>query len=356
MNEKTLQLAIDTGKLLLILSPVGLNNQPANRIVGELRSALDEAVYRVITGATIKSQFPGYKENVDYIEEVHVMLLGYMGRFHVDQLVGWTAHTPRTTISQCLKDREDLADLFGVRRLSAWAALRPGHTVSLPLHLRDTAMLDKTRGDLLRAFGSLIRNDSWVPTLIKLGVTPVRAIEFNAALCERHSSRQGMAEVPERKARLINEGPVAAKSKKSVSSKAAIVPQITPDDFVVYVALPADTVSRHPVVREMFNRLAAVTGTSAALSRLVTEAIEPKAMTSAFADAQALAQDKLLVFINGMQAIQAAVDKENSVKVANKKKKDEDAALIALKAMGPLLKVLQGNPALLAKALASASE
>ena len=352
MNEQTLQLAIDTGKILLILTPVGINYQEANRIVGELRSALDEAVYRVITGAKLKPQLTGFKDTVDYIGDVHGKLLTYMDRFHVDQLIGWTVNHPKVTISQCLKDREDISDLFGVRRLSAWATSRPGRTFQQPS--RDAEVIDKERGDILRAFGSLIRNDSWVPALIKLGVTPVRAIELSAALCERHSSRQGMMEAPDRKALLINEGPIAVKAKKSVSLKAATVPKITPDDFVVYVALPADIVSRHPVIRDMFNRLASATGTSAALSRLVTEAIEPKAMTSAFADAQALAQDKLLVFIAGMQAIQATVDKDNSVKAANKKQKDEDAALVALKAMGPLLKVLQGNPALLAKALASA--
>ena len=352
MNEQTLQLAIDTGKILLIVTPVGHNCQEANRIVGELRSALDEAVYSVINSVNLKTQPAELKDTVEYIGDVHSKLLGYMERFHVDQLVGWTASNPKMTINKCLRDREDISDLFGIRRLSTWSALRPGQAVKRVL--RNAAVIDKERGDILRAFGSLIRNESWVPTLIKLGVTPVQAMELSFALRERHSTRQGMIEAPNRKALLITEGPIRVKAKKSASSKAAPIPQITSDDFVVYVALPADIVSRNPVIRDMFNRLASASGTSAALSSLMIDAIEPKAITSAFADAQAMAQAKLLALIAGMQAIQATVDKDNSVKAANKNKKDEEAALAALKALGPLLKVLQGNPALLAKALASA--
>lgn len=129
------------------------------------------------------------------------------------------------------------------------------------------------RGNTLRTFGSIVRNDEWLSFLLTLGTN--NPVSLNIALMEEYSSNQGRAERAVKVASLVSE--VEPASKKAplgvLTISAALTPKVAVQHRVVAPLLSA--LMLDPTNLEVVNTLlGAATRAEEVLLANVSESIQ----------------------------------------------------------------------------------
>lgn len=334
MNNATLQTAIDSAKMLMLMGR-GLLTQAE---VGFQRGRVDDAVYRLVRMGQHKDNSSEQRSLVAFLSNLNARLATELSAFDIVALSN-NALATHARVKALNNERVTATTLSNVA-----ASIRTIATVKTPQFDQMLEALDKKvktpageRGRILHTFGSVVRNDEWVSLLLALKVR--QPVQLSTALMQEYSSGQGRNQREAKMATLVT---VADNGKSTVA------PQV----LTVMVALTPKVAIQHAKVATLFSALMIDAANTDVVNSLLTQATTPQEV--AIAGIDAFVQEQIDALVKGLAARQKTYKAEVEARRAAQAVKKEDDAVAALKGMGAHLAVLAANPKLLARALEQA--
>ncbi len=337
MNKATLQIAVDSAKMLNLLGrAVGRNKGVlAANEVGRLRARLEQAVYRLVRLGQQNATSPEKQDVVRFIKATYESLVRELGLFKLDVVVdGDLGHN----YQKVLVNKDSLPMVKGVydRLMAVPEAVTPGFDALERKSGGGTEVLQARKGQILNIFGSVVRNDEWMSLLLRLDApTPAR---LNSTLTQEYSSGQGRDQRADKVASLVTD-----KSEATSTDAGAMT---------VLVALTPKVLVDNVKVSQLYSALAVDKANTPVLDKLLDAAVKPKEV--ALSDVAGEVQARIDALIDGLQKQQKTYRAEVQARRTAAERKREDDAVVALQGMGAHLAVLANNPALLARALEQA--
>lgn len=331
MNKTTLQIAVDSAKMLTLLDRgVILSDSQA----GRLRARLEQAVYRLVRLGQQNATSPEKQDVVRFIKATYESLARELALFKLDVLVsGDRGHN----YQKVLVNKDSLAMVKGVyeRLFAVPEAATPGFD-TMDRKAGTFQEIQAKRGQILSIFGSVVRNDEWMSLLLRLNApNPAR---LNSALTQEYSSGQGRDQRADKVASLVTDKAEAAPTEAGA--------------LIVLVALTPKVLVDNVKVSQLYSALAVDKNNTPALDQLLDAAVKPQEV--ALSDVATHVQARIDALIDGLQKQQKTHRAEVQARRTAAERKREDDAVVALQGMGTHLAVLASNPALLARALEQA--
>ena len=328
MNKNTLQLAIDSAKMMFLLAK-GVLTQAQ---VSLLRARLDEAVYVSVRLGQLNTSSSDKLSTNLYISNMHAVFLEEMRLLSVDAMVEkgseyrWMLSNGAASVPQARGISERL---LGIPQVDF------KKIVSKITSQRE----ELNRGGILHTFSSVVRNDQWLHLLLTLNAQhPVR---LNAILVQEHSSRQGLEERMEKFDSLVSETMILDAS----IPVAAVEP-------TMLAGLTVKFLGQHPKVLPILQLLKSGSATIEVVNKLFNEAAKVEEIAQS--NVAEFIKNRLDALVKGLTQQKNIYEREVKEKRAVVKREKEEAAVLALKGMGAHLAVLAANPELLARALEAA--
>ena len=336
MNKATLQIAVDSAKMLTLLgrSVAGNRGILAANEMGRLRARLEQAVYRLVRLGQQNATSPEKQDVVRFIKATYDSLARELGLFKLDVLVaGDLGHK----YQKVLVNKDSLPMVKGVyeRLMSVPEAATPGFD-SMDNKSGNFEQRQAKKGQILTIFGSVVRNDEWMTLLLRLDApTPAR---LNSTLTQEYSSGQGRDQRADKVASLVTDKSEAAPTDAGALS--------------VLVALTPKVLVDNVKVSQLYSALAVDKANTPVLDKLLDAAVKPQEV--ALSDVATEVQARIDALVDGLQKQQKTHRAEVQARRTAAERKREDDAVVALQGMGTHLAVLASNPALLARALEQA--
>jgi hypothetical protein len=315
---------------MIILLGRGIINQAQ---ASQLRARLDGAVYRLVRMSQLKVSNHETFELETFIKRMHTALLGVMSLLKVDVLVNkHVSYTSKNVMATTLTDIKSIfnsLELYIEPKTPVFDRAVPGHTEAA------------TRAQILKTFGSIVRNDEWMSLMLQLGAKDPATL--NRLMIQAYSSGQGREMLADKKASLVVEITKGLPLDTSASGDAfskvmSVVVGVTPKIAVMNVK-----------VAPLFSALMMDPVNSEAVNRLLGEATRIEEVY--VGDIPVFIQKKIDSLVEGLTLQKTVYDEETKAKRTAAVRKKEDAAVTALAGMREHLSVLAANPALMARAL-----
>lgn len=334
MKKNALDNAIRLGQLIRLLTPIANGSKPFNKRLARLRSSVDEQVLLAVLGGETAHATRAERS----IEDLENALRGSMVRYlNIPTLLDRSRKERAIYASQVAK--------AAARRTDVERALLADAEAVLLDNVQLKSVAQDARAAVLHAFTSVVKNSTWMPTLLRLDVTLSTANTENAHLMQEHGSHPGRADLQTKLLKLCPsyEGVVGVarrgRKKPAAVSAAGL--------FVTQVAFSAETLLSQPAIAELADVSYLSAEAQPSLTQLLEAATKP-VVVGADETPESVAQRIVDELVTGLVARKKTLDAEKDALRKRAEEAAKQTAVVALKQLDPkVLKLLKNNPELL---------